>query len=368
DHPNGWHRSTAARLLFERQNQAAVEPLRRLAKRGKTGLGRMHALHALAGLDALKRSDLVAVTTDYSPVVRTHAIRLAERFLPKRQAGIGEKPTGVTPLTQSLLRLAEDHDKHVRFQLAWTLGTVEFPDKADALAKLFRQAGADHWQLVALLNAATEQHAELIDELNEDTTFAKSIFSEIIFQNLETMRAGRLAKFSIRSKKSVSLPQVFKPAGKVDPDRAKVVEQFRPALAKRGDAKRGRVTFEQRCAACHELGGVGRNIGPDLKSVRANGAEKLLVSIIDPNREVAPQYVLHKVYSAKKKETIVGTIKYMSGSAMAMGLPDGSERQFFRSAADLVESTGMSLMPAGLEAGLSAGQMADLLAWVLEAE
>ena len=38
DHPNGWHRSTAARLLFERQNQVAVAPLRRLAKRGKTDL------------------------------------------------------------------------------------------------------------------------------------------------------------------------------------------------------------------------------------------------------------------------------------------------------------------------------------------
>jgi len=368
DHPNGWHRSTAARLLFERQNQAAVEPLRRLAKRGKTGLGRMHALHALAGLDALKRSDLVAVTTDFSPVVRTHAIRLAERFLPKRQAGIGGKPTGVTPLTQSLLRLADDHDKHVRFQLAWTLGTVEFPGKAGALAKLFRQAGADHWQLVALLNAATEQHAELIEELKGDTTFSKSFFSDVIFRNLETMRAGRLAKFSVRPKKASYLPQVFKPSGKVDPNRAKVVEQYRPALAKRGNAKLGRVTFEQRCAACHQLDGVGQNIGPDLKSVRANGAEKMLVSIIDPNREVAPQYVLHKVYSAKNRETIVGTIKYMSESGIVMSLPDGSESQFIRSAADLVESTGLSLMPAGLETGLSNSEMADLLAWLLQAE
>ena len=368
DHPNGWHRSTAARLLFERQNQAAVEPLRRLAKRGKTGLGRMHALYALAGLDALKHSDLVAVTSDFSPVVRTHAIRLAERFLPKRQAGIGGKPTGVTPLTQSLLRLTDDHDKHVRFQLAWTLGTVEFPGKADALAKLFRQAGADHWQLVALLNAATEQHAELIEELKGDTTFSKSFFSDVIFRNLETMRAGRLAKFSVRPKKASYLPQVFKPSGKVDPNRSKVVEHYRPALAKRGNAKLGRVTFEQRCAACHQLGGVGQNIGPDLKSVRANGAEKLLVSIIDPNREVAPQYVLHKVYSAKNRETIVGTIKYMSESGIVMSLPDGSESQFIRSAADLVETTGLSLMPAGLETGLSNSQMADLLAWLLQAE
>ena len=30
DHPNAWHRETAQRLLFERQDQAAVEPLREL--------------------------------------------------------------------------------------------------------------------------------------------------------------------------------------------------------------------------------------------------------------------------------------------------------------------------------------------------
>ena len=367
-HPNGWHRSTASRLLFERQNQAAVEPLRRLVKSGQTGFGRMHALQILAGLEALKRSDLVVATADLSPVVRMHAIRLAERFLPKRQAGLGGNSVAEAPLMQSLLRLTDDYNKHVRYQFAWTLGAVEFPGKTKVLAKLFLQAGVDPWQRVALLNAATEQHAELIDELKKNTTFSESIFGDIIFRNLETMRSGRMAKFSVQPKKLVYMPQVFKPVGKVDPDRAKVVEQFLPALAKRGDGKLGRVTFEQRCAACHLLGGVGRNIGPDLKSVRANGAEKLLVSIIDPNREVAPQYVLHKVYSAKKKETIVGTIKYMSGSAIMMGLPDGSEHGFARSDTDLVESTGLSLMPAGLEAGLSAGQMADLLAWVLESE
>ena len=88
DHPNGWHRSTAARLLFERQNQVAVAPLRRLAKRGKTDLGRMHALHALAGLNALVFEDVTAAMVDGSPVVRGHGVRLAEQFLPKRKAGI----------------------------------------------------------------------------------------------------------------------------------------------------------------------------------------------------------------------------------------------------------------------------------------
>ena len=52
-HPNGWHRDTAARLLFERQDQAAVAPLKALLRSSASGLGRMHALYALHGLHSL---------------------------------------------------------------------------------------------------------------------------------------------------------------------------------------------------------------------------------------------------------------------------------------------------------------------------
>ena len=368
DHPNGWHRNTAARLLYERQDTAAVEPLRLLVSHGQTGHGRMHSLYVLAGLGALKRSDLVKATVDASPLVRMHAIRLAEQFLSRHSARFVGSTADNLPLMQNLLRLADDLDLNVRYQLAWTLGEVEIPGKVNALVNLFRQAGDDLWQLAALFNAATESHAELIDQLKKDTTFANSSRGVLIIRNLETMRVGRLAKFSVKSKKAEYRPQVFKPTGKVNPDREKVVDQYLPALAKNGDAALGRVIFEQRCAACHRLGGVGREIGPDLKSARANGPEKLLVSLIDPNREVAPQYMLHKFYSVEEQETIIGAIKFMSGTSILMSLPDGSERQIQRLPADRVESLGLSLMPVGLEAGLSANQMADLLAWLLESE
>jgi hypothetical protein len=50
DHPNAWHRETAQRLLFERQDKTAVEPLRALVKSGKTEQGRMVALDSLESL------------------------------------------------------------------------------------------------------------------------------------------------------------------------------------------------------------------------------------------------------------------------------------------------------------------------------
>ena len=49
EHPNGWHRDTAARLLYERNDRAAVPALATLLTQSKSSLGRLHALYALQG-------------------------------------------------------------------------------------------------------------------------------------------------------------------------------------------------------------------------------------------------------------------------------------------------------------------------------
>src|SRR2546421_163012 len=46
---NGWHRDTAARLLYERQDNAAVPKLKLLCKNTPSALAKMHALYALDG-------------------------------------------------------------------------------------------------------------------------------------------------------------------------------------------------------------------------------------------------------------------------------------------------------------------------------
>ena len=368
DHRNGWHRNTASRLLFERQNQAAVDPLRRLAKRGKTDLGRMHAFNLLAGLEALTEHDVMAAMVDASPHVRGHGVRLAEPFLPKRKPITGDSAETVSPIFEHLVRLSGTRNSFVQNQLTWTLGMTDFPAKTDLLASIFQQTGTDFWHLPGLLNAATEHHEKLIATLEEDASIKTNSFKEMILQNLRAMQEGRMARFAVPKKRTPNSLPIFKPSQNVNPDRAKVVEQFRPALVKQGDAKMGRVHFQQRCAACHRLGGLGQSVGPDLRAARANGAEQLLIHLIDPSREVAAQYVLHEVKTADGNDTFFGNVWFMNEAVIQIGLPDGSERQLLRSAGDRVKSTGRSLMPDGLESGLSVEQMADLLAWLLTAE
>src|SRR5436189_2060659 len=80
EHPNGWHRDTAARLLCERQDQSAVPLLEKLLRKSKSGLGRMHALCALDGRNALNEASLSVALQNSAGEARQHAVRLAEKY------------------------------------------------------------------------------------------------------------------------------------------------------------------------------------------------------------------------------------------------------------------------------------------------
>lgn len=79
-HPNAWHRETAHRLLFERQDVAAVSSLRQLLEHSPSALGRLHALWSLHGLGALTGPDLITAMDKRFPMVQEAALRLAVEF------------------------------------------------------------------------------------------------------------------------------------------------------------------------------------------------------------------------------------------------------------------------------------------------
>ena len=46
-----------------------------------------------------------------------------------------------------------------------------------------------------------------------------------------------------------------------------MVNAYRGVLEMKGDAERGKQVFSKTCAACHKVGTVGNDIGPNLQSV-----------------------------------------------------------------------------------------------------
>lgn len=532
DHRNGWHRDTAARLLFERQDKSAAPLLEKLLRESKSPLGRMHALWALDGQGALNAEQVTRALGDTDDRVREHAVRLAERFL-------GGKSTAAPALSARLLALAEDPSIRVRYQLAFTLGEMRRPEVVKALATIIRRDAGDMWVRAAVLSSLAEGAGEMFrqtvgltgdinkaaGESAEKSQLALQAFVRELVQVIGARndtrevagvldyvagaadpalafalvhglgeglqrakaalpadrvkpvieRASKLAAdksqavparaqavelltlttfaesgdlllslLALNEKQPVQLAAMHTLGRFTDPKigaeltqrwrsltprlrtealallvarrerlgalldaveakiirradlaspqlnflmnhrepelraravklltatnvstREEVVKTFMPALALQGDAAKGKLTYTIRCAFCHRLGGEGFMLGPDLVSVRNTGKEKLLIGILDPSREVLPQYLTYEI-ETKDGESQLGVLTGETSASVTLRQPFGKDLIIARANIATMRSRGQSIMPE-LEAGLTPQDMADLLEYIANA-
>jgi putative heme-binding domain-containing protein len=146
-------------------------------------------------------------------------------------------------------------------------------------------------------------------------------------------------------------------------ERQATIEVLRRALTLDGQTEHGRAIFIKSCATCHRAAGQGVDVGPDLATVTGRSPEDLLVHILDPNREVAPNFVNYSVATVEGR-IITGIIASETATALTLKRAEAASDVIPRSQIEEVASTGMSLMPEGLEKGLTAQDFADLIAFV----
>ena len=117
------------------------------------------------------------------------------------------------------------------------------------------------------------------------------------------------------------------------------------------------------CATCHRHSGRGNVVGPDLSLVARQGDRAaILRSILEPSREVAPQFFPTQL-KLKDGTDFVGFL-LRSSNVDAFRDLTGKERVF--QVADIVQRSELktSLMPAGLVASLTNEEVRDLLAFL----
>jgi putative heme-binding domain-containing protein len=145
--------------------------------------------------------------------------------------------------------------------------------------------------------------------------------------------------------------------------RGEVISSYRPSLSLTGDRERGREVFRKVCATCHKAEGQGVDVGPNLATVTGRTPEDLLVHILDPNREVAPAYLSYNVATTDGR-VLTGVIAEESANAVTLKRAEGATDVVPRSRIETIASSGVSLMPEGLEKGLVAQDFADLINYV----
>ena len=130
DSPSGWQRDTAQRLLMHKNDPAAIEPLRALARdhdqAEDAGSGRLDAGHpGRPGRGDTALTALADSAPAGAPERPEGAARICSSKLPK--------------LAEAALKLVDDPDPHVRLQLALSLGNWTDPRAGQALAQIARR-------------------------------------------------------------------------------------------------------------------------------------------------------------------------------------------------------------------------------------
>ncbi len=194
----------------------------------------------------------------------------------------------------------------------------------------------------------------LVDQLEKGKLSIKA-FDASQIQNLAMVRdasiAPRLAKVLLAS---------------INSNRQKAIDEYSMQLSTiqvNPNKNVGKAVFHKNCSACHKLDGVGAVVGPDISDSREQTYEKLLISILDPNRSIDANYFRYLVLT-EGGNVIEGLLKDSNSQTITLQSQNGVLTTLSRSEIDELKSSGTSLMPEGIESQISVLEMADLLWYV----
>lgn len=356
---NGWVRDTAQRLLVERRDPAAAEPLRSLAVDAKrSALGRLHALWTLDGMTAgtENRATILGALNDSDPRVAAAAVRVSERFL--KPANLDQE---ITDRVISLVKTRTE--PAVRLQLALSLGEARTRTADAALAELVVLAGRQPYLADAVVSGLATREVSFIETLIATGKAEANGKETIIFATSAVLKRGDAMGMNVALELAAkpatpewartamlagvrhSLPR--SPDGKSLIGRIPVEPKPLLSLAQRKDAtgdtaqqllaqlrwpgkagadtvgraltlpekaqfENGQAQFNALCAACHQPTGQGlAGLAPSLVySKWVLGDERLLARIV-LNGKVQENLVMPPWKAALDDEKIAAILTYI---------------------------------------------------------
>jgi len=330
-------------MVGDGSEMAAAPGIKLLAKLSQSAGGKLTALASDPALksklvDTLDRASQSALDGGQPIARRIAAVELLEAAQPSSPAIVQLAIEATAPQLRSRAIAAM---RRVSDESAWKNLLEHFPRLSPALRRT------------------------LVDASLGQATAARLL--------LEQVAAGRISPNELdRTAVSTFLKhpdaQIRKTAVKLlsDPagaDRKQVLAEYQSALKLAADADRGKNLFAKHCAQCHRIGDVGVDVAPDISDSRTKQPAQLLADILQPNRAIDTNYVSYSVITADGR-VLSGIIAAETAAALTLKQPEGKSITLARDEIDEIRSTGVSLMPDGLEKNLSQQQMADVIAFI----
>jgi putative membrane-bound dehydrogenase-like protein len=329
--------------------------------------------------NALKRLLLISTNRE----LQSEAVRLAgslrldgfENQLAKAAADESQPPETRLRTIQALIRRRPELDAGTfRFLIA-ELSDQNEPLRAIAAAAVLRHADLSDTQVLQAVRAVRGTRliplSTLISAWRKATSDAET--GELLATLAQSVQEGAklresdlqnaLKRFPPRTQeKAASLRRLLRDTG----DAWAKLARYEPLLSG-GNAERGRAVFRNGragCVACHTIGNEGGQIGPDLTSIGATrSGDDLLEAILIPSSTFAQGYEPYTVVTSGGDE-ISGILIEQTAEAISTRDVGGAEARLARKSIRELRREEVSLMPEGLETGLTEAEFRDLLAFL----
>lgn len=177
---NIWWRQNAQRLLVARKDLSVVSALEEMVRTNPEAMGRLHALWTLEGLGKLNSSTISAALLDKEAGIRENAIRLAELHL-----------SSSPELGGVLLKLENDPDDKVRFQLLCTLGFIPTREASLVRQRLLFKDIQDEWVQIAALSADSSQTVPLLKDVLARFNASQPAYAPLVKRLTAMVAAGQ---------------------------------------------------------------------------------------------------------------------------------------------------------------------------------
>ncbi len=196
---------------------------------------------------------------------------------------------------------------------------------------------------------------------------------------LEAVAAGK-ASARLLQERAVEVKLTASQVPDLKPQLAKLTAGLPPAdlrlnelLRKRRDGFRaakadpspGRKVFEKNCANCHQLGGQGAKVGPQLDGIGVRGLDRLLEDTLDPNRNVDQAFRLTTLL-LRTGQVVSGLLLREEGAVLVLADNQGKEVRVPKDAVEERSTSQQSPMPANFADQISEADFYNLLAYLLE--
>lgn len=262
--------------------------------------------------------------------------------------------------TELLGRLLTDAGEAIplREQSANILARLNQPPARDELVKALPSAPARLQGVIAVGLAASPAGAEkLLQAVAEGKASARLLQERAVELRLVATRLpnirDRLATLT------AGLPAANQRVAEL------FQQRHRGFAASKADPSLGTKVFEKNCAICHQLGGQGAKLGPQLDGIGVRGVDRLLEDILDPNRNV-DQAFRATTLTLKNGQVVSGLLVKEEGEVLVLADAQGKEVRVSKSSVDEKAVSPLSPMPANFVDQVSEAEFYHLLAYLLK--